>query len=53
MTTGETTQTAANPGGAYSVRLNALRLEQAAEQRQERLFGYAKLAVAFITIFLQ
>jgi hypothetical protein len=50
MTTGETTQTAANPGGAYSVRLNALRLEQAAEQRQERLFGYAKLAVAFITI---
>jgi hypothetical protein len=41
---------AANPGGFYSDQLNQLRQEQSAEQRQEKRFGYAKLAVAFVTI---
>lgn len=46
----KTTQAGSKPEAFYVERLNALEREQAAEQRQERRLGYAKVAVAFVTL---
>ena len=46
----ETTRGAGDPAALYSEQLNALQRSQSADQRQERLLGYAKVAVAFTTI---
>ncbi|MGC1424274.1 MAG: mismatch repair protein [Terracidiphilus sp.] len=50
MDANETTRGNAEPAALYSVRLQELRSAQAADQAQERLLGYAKVAVAFVTI---
>ena len=39
-----------DPAAFYSERLSDLKRVQSADQKQERLFGYAKVAVAFATI---
>ena len=46
----DTLQADGAPAALYSERLKALQLEQVAVQRQERLLGYAKVVVAFITL---
>ena len=50
MSAEETTRGAGDPAALYSEQLNALQRSQSADQRQERLLGYAKVAVAFTTI---
>ena len=45
-----TTRGDAEPAVLYSERLLELKSAQASDQRQERQFGYAKVAVAFVTI---
>ncbi len=50
MSADETTRGAGDPAALYSEEPSALRSAQAANQRQERLLGYAKVAVAFTTI---
>ena len=50
MCADETTQAGSKPEAFYLERLNALQREQAAVQRQERQLGYAKVAVAFVTL---
>ena len=50
MSADETMRGAQDPAALYSERLKQLQGEQAAEQKQERLFGYAKVAVAFFTL---
>jgi hypothetical protein len=47
MGSDETTRGKAEPRALYSERLHELQRVQAADQRQERLLGYAKVAVAF------
>src|SRR6266702_3703877 len=42
-------QSGSNPASVYFSRLNELLRLQAAEQRQEKLLGYAKVALAFAT----
>lgn len=46
----QTTRGNSEPAALYSERLHELRSAQAADQRQERLLGYAKVAVAFGTL---
>jgi hypothetical protein len=46
----EATRGGDGPAEKYSHRLRELNLAQAAEQRRERLLGYAKLAVAGLTL---
>ncbi len=46
----ETTRSNAEPAVWYSERLIELKSAQAADQAQERRLGYAKVAVAFVTI---
>jgi hypothetical protein len=43
-------QVGSKPATLYSDRLNELQRAQAIEQRQERLLGYAKLGLGFITL---
>ena len=50
MDANETTRGNAEPAALYSERLQELRSAQAADQARERLLGYAKVAVAFVTI---
>lgn len=50
MDAGEPTRGKAEPAALYSDRLHELRSAQAADHRQERLLGYAKVAVAFTTL---
>jgi hypothetical protein len=46
----ETSRDTTEPAVLYSERLRELQSAQADDQRQERLLGYAKVAIAFITI---
>ncbi len=50
MSTDETTRGNAEAAVLYSEELHGLNSAQAADQRQERWLGYAKVAVAFLTI---
>lgn len=50
MNPDETKFPADDPAALYSGCLNALNEDQAAVRRQERLLGYGKLAVAFVTL---
>ncbi len=46
----ETSRGAGGPAALYAEQLNELQRAQAADQRAERRLGFAKLAVAFITV---
>ncbi len=50
MDADETTLGKVEPAALYSERLHALQSAQAADQRQVRLLGYAKVAVVFSTL---
>jgi hypothetical protein len=50
MDVDETTRGKVEPAALYSEQLHALQSAQAADRRQERLLGYAKVAVAFSTL---
>src|SRR5579863_6106177 len=50
MSADSTTQTEVEPAALYAERLKQLQLEQAADQERERQLGYAKVAVAFVTL---
>ena len=46
----ETTRDKTEPAALYSERLQELQRAQSADRRQERLLGYAKVAIAFSTL---
>ena len=50
METDAVTPSGGDPATLYNERLNELQKIQSAEQRQERLLGYAKLVVGFLTL---
>ncbi len=50
MGASETTLDGVDPAALYADRLSELEKEQQAEQKQERLLGYAKVAVAFLIL---
>lgn len=50
MGAGESTRSAGDPAELYSQQLEELNRTQGIEQKQERLLGYAKVAVAFVTV---
>jgi len=50
MDVDETSRDKTEPAGLYSERLRELQSAQAADQRQERALGYAKVAIAFSTL---
>ncbi len=50
MGVSETMRSASDPAALYSERLSELQLAQVIDRKQERLFGYTKVAVAFATI---
>lgn len=50
MNVGETTSGEGGPAPLYAELLKKLQRDQAAEQRRERALGYAKVAVAFVTL---
>jgi len=50
MNAGESTRGGPEPAAVYSERLETLMRAQAAERKREKLFGYAKLALAALTI---
>ncbi len=52
MEAGKTKSGKGTPAEVYASRLNELNLAQAAERRRERALGYAKLAVAAVTLVL-
>ena len=50
MSADETTQPEVEPAALYSERLNQLQLVQAADQKRERQLGFAKVAIAAVTL---